>query len=393
MSHVRERLVEGGIRKAMSYSPCIGILGMRQVGKSTLLKKFSRRYYTFDQDEFAAQFERRGASLLEIPEYPLALDEIQKYPPAFDALKYSIDRVKKPGRFLISGSIRFASKKQIRESLTGRIVLIELFPLTLSECHSKKQSPFLTFLRQKKKNVFLQRLKNHAWASPAQLKYFLETGGLPGICFKREGAIRSSLFENHLDTLLGRDIHLVRKTSLSVSKLRLILTELAKNQGLPCHPSSLARIVGCSAPTLTAILQALESIFLIRSYGKTYFIEDAGLSYFLSPLGASLTRWDMIRCLYHELRAQLFYQLKNELTMRSYQTRGGIDIPFLLEFKTGEKIAINVDEENIPSDKTLKGLTWLKRKIPNLMPIVLCQTNQATITKTGTLILPWSWIF
>lgn len=393
MAHLRDRHAEAPFQKALSYSPCIGLVGMRQVGKSTLLKKFARTYHTFDDDRFLIGFEKNGHALLESAEYPLALDEIQKYPPAFDMLKLSIDQLKRPGRFLMSGSVRFGMRRQIRESLTGRTVLIELFPFTLAECHRKKMSAFLQNLSFFKGGTLVQKLSKRSWATETQLLYYLQTGGLPGICFRRDLLVQADLMAAHLETLLARDIQLVKKTTLSVPRLMILMTELAKIQGWPVNMAHLSRLVGVSVPTVKTLLEALQALFLIRPYGSTFYLDDAGLSSYLSPVSDRFTRQDMIRLVYLDLRVQIAHSLKHEIRMNPYQTRGGVDIPFLLEFKSGKKIAVMIEEEDRPSNKALKSLTWAKKRFSSLEPMILLRTLKPFETSTGIPCLPWSWGF
>ncbi len=393
MAHSRTRHVEPLIKKALTYSPCVGLVGMRQVGKSTLLRKYAPTYHTFDDDRFMIRFEKEGHGIIETPPYPLALDEIQKYPPAFDMLKVSIDKLKKPGRFLVSGSVRFGSRRQIRESLTGRIVLMELFPFTLAECHQSPLSTFLLLLSEHTGAGLVSSLSKRAWANKKQVDDYRQTGGLPGICFRRDAAVRADLFAAHLETLLARDIHLIKKTTLSVNKLLLLLTEVAKTQGLPTNLSHLSRVVGVSMPTIRSLMEAFQSLFLIRSYGNTWFFEDSGLSFHLAPVNGVMTRYDRIRLLYGELRAQVSYSLKYQASMRPYRTRGGIDIPFLVEFKNGRKVALVVEEEEIPSNKALKSLTWAKKKFSQLESLILLNTQKPFETATGIPCFPWTWVF
>ena len=393
MAHQRDRAIGSTIAHALKQSPCVGLVGMRQTGKSTLLKQFAARYFTFDQAAFSARFEREGAALLEESGYPLALDEIQKYPPAFDALKFSIDHQHRRGRFLISGSVRFSSRRQIRESLTGRIFLLELYPFSLAECHRQTPSEFLSLASSLNDTQLADRLQKRAWATSAQVRHYMEAGGLPGICFLRDPRLREQHFANHLDTLLGRDIQLVRQVKLSVTRLNTLLMELAKNQGLPCRVVDLARKAACSQPTAKAILEALEGLFLIRRFGKTYFLEDAGLSHFLCPLGKNLTRYDVMRCVYYEFRLQLSCGLKHHALLENYTTRGGSDIPFLISYKSGQELALMVEEEALPSDKAVKGLSWYKKKKSRVRALILCDTAKPFHTATGILCLPWRWVF
>lgn len=101
MTHLRKRACESILSKDLTYSPCVGLLGMRQVGKTTLLKKYAADYRSFDVPEMTSYFEREGLGLLQATRKTLALDEVQKYPPVFDMLKHAIDSFKKPGRFFV----------------------------------------------------------------------------------------------------------------------------------------------------------------------------------------------------------------------------------------------------------------------------------------------------
>lgn len=393
MPHHRLRAIEPLIKKCLSYSPCVGLVGMRQTGKSTLLKKFSKVYRSFDDWQLTTEFENEGAALLEMGEYPLALDEIQKYPPVFDAIKFSVDEQKKPGRFLVSGSVRFSQKQDIRESLTGRLALLEIFPFSLAECHQKPNSIFLESILTKSPESFISQLSKKAWATNNDLLHYMKTGGLPGISFKRDEHIRNRMFNDHLDTLLGRDIQMIRKIRLPLKKLRSFVTELAGYQGLPTNVSHLARLVGTSVPTAKQILEALEGIFLVRPYGNTHFIEDAGLSHFLKPLSDQLTRVDRIRCLYYELRLQMTTFYKHEGEMNPYQTRGGVEIPFLISLKSGKKIALTFDDSERPSEKSLKGLGVLKQKFPEAVPLALIDAPRPLKTAGGINCIPWTWVY
>lgn len=390
MPHARNRFAEAIILKDMSFSPCVGLVGMRQVGKTTLLKKFGRHYVSFDQEEAVSRISREGWEFLQQGPFPLALDEIQKHPPTFDALKFAIDTRKVPGRYLISGSVRFGSRRGIRESLTGRMTLVELFPLTLAECHNR---PFSTFLSLLHRNKPVEILKARAWCPETALKNYLTSGGLPGICFKRDDDVKQRLWEFHLDTLLTRDIHLIRQVRVSTNKLINLLRELARLQGMPISLIHLARLIGISAPGTKQILQAMEGLFLIRPHGNTCFIEDIGLSHYLVPWTGRISRFDMLRLLYHEFRvtARLFIGSGVELT--SYHTRGGIDIPLVFKFRTGQYLAIGIDDEENPSEKTLKGLTWFKKRHTSSRTVVLYRGDKEYTTASGTLCLPWTWVF
>jgi len=393
MTHQRIRFVEQSIIKALSYSPCVGLIGMRQVGKSTLLKRFSKSYFTFDDDAFMRRFDSEKTAILEQGPGPIALDEIQKHPPTFDALKLSIDRKKRMGRFIVSGSVRFSSRKQIRESLTGRLVAMEVLPLGLSECHERKTNPLLKEIRTANLSQLIKVLKQRRPATAAELKHYLSTGGLPGICFRRDPQVRAELFDQHLDTLLRRDIQLICQMRLSFSQLKGILVAVASRQGLPVNLSEVARLAGCSMPTAKTALVAMEGLFLVRPYGNSWYIEDIGLANHLSQLPSASPRLDMVRAAYYELRLQQSLHLRHEAAMKPYTTRGGIDVPFLFEFKDGFCLAILVDTGENPSEKSLKSVTWMRKRYPNLTAIILTNGAQAQLLDPNCASMPINWIY
>lgn len=393
MPHFRTRFMENILSQDLSFSPSVAIFGMRQVGKSTLLKRLAARYYTFDDDAFVGEFQRNYQAILVTPPFPIALDEIQKYPPAFHALKLAIDNHKVPGRFLLSGSVRFASRLGVRESLTGRITMMDLLPMTLAECHNRSLSVFIsTTLQNGRWNQLSVRLQKKAWANETMIwRYFLH-GGLPGICFTRNNILRHRYFTAHLDTLLSRDIQLIRKTNLPVPILLQLLKEIAAQQGLPMNATLLARKAHTSVTTVMHILRAFEGLFLIRAYDGTYFIEDLGVSNFLYRSDETFTRQNMIQILFQELRAQISYSATFSASMAPYSTRGGVDVPFVITIGK-HTLAIGVDDGQTPTEKSLKSLTWFKKKHKLANILLLCRCEKAFTTISGVPCLPWTWVF
>src|SRR5687768_3130424 len=133
MPHERKRYLSAGIGHALSYSPLVGIIGQRQVGKTTLLEAFSSEYTTFDRAAVLEQARADADLFLQGRKPPFGIDEAQLCPPLFPALKERVRTHKHKGQFILSGSVRFTSKADIRESLTGRIVSLELLPFTMAE--------------------------------------------------------------------------------------------------------------------------------------------------------------------------------------------------------------------------------------------------------------------
>ena len=108
-------------------------MGHRQVGKTTLLESVAKQYYTLDRQLDFDIIQSDPETFLSQSRSRCGLDEVQMMPSLFPALKEQVRKNKTPGQFLLSGSVRFTSRKAIQESLTGCIIYLELLPLSISE--------------------------------------------------------------------------------------------------------------------------------------------------------------------------------------------------------------------------------------------------------------------
>lgn len=394
MTHSRDRHIEQILNQDLKWSPCIGILGMRQTGKTTLMKKFAKNYFSFDDDALPGTLQREGSSILSRGPFPLGFDEVQKFPPFFDQLKMMIDQKKVPGRYLITGSVRFNSKKSIRESMTGRMIQFELFPMTLSESHKRKFKPSLKFLEKFRKDALLQALADARQSSLSELEAYEKTGGLPGICFRRVESIRERLLNQHLDTLFGRDIHMVLNTSMSLDQLRRLFFLISSSQGVPIQYSSLAREAQVSAPTIKKTLNAFEALYLIRKLEDVYFVEDSALARLGKIYDYYSHRSIELALVYRELRCQLGYEPNMGYQLSRFSTRGGAEVPFLLRHSEKDLIAITVDSGNQVSEKSLKSLGVLQKSTKQrILPIALHFGDQAYLATRDVPCIPVHWIF
>jgi predicted AAA+ superfamily ATPase len=396
MPHLRDRTLENELKKDLTWSPIVSVLGMRQVGKSTLLRSLGHSYLTLDDDAVLQKLERGDWSEIESATTPVVIDEAQKSAGLFDRVKLLVDQRKRPGQFLLTGSVRFLSKKQIRESLTGRTSLLELLPLTMAEADSKPPSDFLATLSLSDPEEALEKLESQCRFSAAQTSHYLLHGGMPGICFKRDGTIRERMRDSLIETLLMRDLQTLVRTRAPYQKLRSLLTLVAQNQGEEMSLAALGRRIHLSTPTVIQLLQAFESLFLIRPLGRTYFFTDCGMASYLNPGHERNPDFDLERLAYQELYAQLVYSYRAQFTLERYLTRGGVKVPFVIKLqrKPNLNLAIGVDAEAGATEKSLKSLTWYsKRSRERIVSVVLHQGPKGYIASNGTLCIPIQWMF
>ena len=393
MPHLRPRYLQKNIKKDLSWSSVVSILGMRQVGKTTLLKQMGRTYTTLDDDRVLRRFEQGIWTELESAALPLVVDEAQKCPGLFDRVKLIVDRRKRPGQFLLTGSVRFLSRKRIRESLTGRTSLLELLPLTLAETHSRPLNDFVREMARGNPEAFVKKIALRKRFSRSEAENYFGLGGLPGICFKRDAQTRRRMQESHLETLLMRDLQFLLRTGIPFVKLRAILSTLAQNQGQTLSLSDLGRRVQLSAPTAIQLIRAFENLFIVRPHGRSWFFSDSGMAHFLG-VDRNVSPLFRMECfIYQELHAQLNYLHKASYGFAPYSTRGGVRIPFVIELRDAPTLAIVADATDGASEKSLKSLTWFakKRRSP-VVSAVLHHGERAYVASTGAICIPYEWI-
>ncbi len=392
MAHLRVRFISSKLKETLKKSPSISLLGMRQTGKTTLLKQICQSYFTLDDDRTLNQFSSGQWALLEEAKPPIAIDECQKLPNLFDRIKLLIDQRKQLGRFILTGSVRFLSKKQIKESLTGRTLVIELLPMTLNESSQLEQRDILATLESSSKFAnFVSKWKPGVWANFQNIDHHLKVGGLPGICFKRDVALRNDLLEQHIDTLLSRDLQMLYQTKLSLPKLKMFLKECALMQGQDWSIEKTAKKIGTSAPTLKSVLLAFEGLFLIRMIGKKLYFEDSGIAHFLIP-NELISPLHIYRSfVFRELFALLRYQYSRAIEIDEYTTRGGIDIPFIIQTEN-HRFAFTVDTETYVSEKSLKSLGKYNKKFNHTKCIAFHRGPEAYESSTGIWCLPLTWL-
>jgi uncharacterized protein len=126
-------LVAPTVIEALKNLPVVVITGMRQTGKTTFLQNQpglrQRHYLTFDDfPQLAAA--KSDPDRWVSSEKPLTIDEAHKCPEIFTATKREVDKRRRPGQFLLSGSANFTLPKKIRESLAGRSLYLEMHPFS-----------------------------------------------------------------------------------------------------------------------------------------------------------------------------------------------------------------------------------------------------------------------
>lgn len=396
MPHLRARHLEPLIKRALGFSGIVGVVGHRQTGKTTLLEKYSGTYVTLDDSEVLEAATLNPKDFISrVNRPPFGIDECQKCPPLFPVLKEHVRTHKQKRQFLLSGSVRFSSRRAIQESLTGRIINLELLPMTLSEImHGKGHLK----LPDKLKNLLLKKTTQPVAEHQIKKQFdeYLIKGGLPGICFSRNAILRNSFYKTHLETVLNRDLRLIIDTTVPLSSLLELARSLAREQGLPLDWARLRMDTGIGLLTLRKLVSAFESLFLIRlvpTHGgqakPVIFFEDQGIARFLNGQPYSAL-FDLVRGLYANLREQWMYDSTFTAELFQFRTRSKALVPLCLSFE-GKMLGILPVLDHSPTPAHVKTISAFLNQFSTSIGAIAHSGNSGVTWLTQRILsLPWT---
>lgn len=249
------RRLSSVIVEALTAFPVVVVTGARQTGKSTLihelLKTPQREYHTLDDIDILERAEAEPDALVSA-KAPLTFDEIQRSPKLLLAIKRAVDRDRRPGRFLLSGSANLALLGKVSESLAGRAVYLTLYPFTQSERHGNGGTgPWDKILENP--DAF-----EGEHAPMADLGAELLTGGFPPVVLAQDRAQHRAWLNGYVRTYLERDLQML--TSIhNLVDFRRLMRMAALRTGALLNQSELARDAALTQPTAHRYLNLLET--------------------------------------------------------------------------------------------------------------------------------------
>ena len=247
------------LAQALGDSPVVCLLGPRQSGKSTLAQRHDRTrpYVTFDDGTLLGAAAADPVGFLAGVPAIVTLDEIQRVPALLGAIKMSVDRDRRAGRFLLTGSANLLLLPAVSESLAGRMEVVRLYPLTEAE---KAREPG-RFVERLLAGSFRPRV--HAGQpDPGDLVRRLLQGGYPE-ARRRTGARLRQWHRDYIDALIQRDARDIANLR-NLDHLGTLLTLLALQTAQLLNVTAAAKHVGIRRETAENHLSALERLFLVR---------------------------------------------------------------------------------------------------------------------------------
>ncbi|WP_293909665.1 ATP-binding protein [Deinococcus sp.] len=362
------RLLEPAIREALTDTPVVMIVGARQVGKSTLAGALSPHRYTLDDlTTLAAARSDPVGFVQRLPDGAL-IDEVQRVPELLLSIKASIDRDRRPGRFLLTGSANVLTLPRVADSLAGRMSVHHLWPLSQGE------------LEGGQRENFVDKIFAKAWPHGFPLHDLEERvlrGGYPEV-ITRSARRRDAWFADYLRTLMERDVRDLSRIS-GVSELPRLLTLLADRSGNLLNTSDLARDAGLNNVTLsryTDLLRALYLVYTLPAWATNHskrlikapkvMLADSGLcAHLLGQTAASLEQRRsgfgalLETFVVGELQRLLGWS-EVAATLHHYRTASGQEVDAVIEARGGQVVGVEVKASATVSERDFKGLRALE---------------------------------
>jgi uncharacterized protein len=385
---------------ALEDTPVVLLNGARQTGKSTLAKSLAQNltnvtYYNLDDITVRAAIQSDISQFVAHNKGLVIIDEVQKIPELFDAIKLAVDNDRRPGRFLLTGSLNIYFLSKMSDSLAGRIEIISLWPLSQGEINNVEEN-FIDKIFAK--NVIpLQKVDNLN-----RDKFFEHVlrGGYPEVLTRKTKERQYAWFASYVSTILQRDIKDITNIE-DVSSLPKLLKLLATRAASLLNHAELSRTSGIPQTTLTRYLTLLQATFLIQvvfpfsnNRGKRLvktpkvFLNDTGLLAYLLGLDRDALSQDgyfrgilLENFVVMELIKQLTWSKTNPEIFH-YRTYAGSEIDIILENRAGNILGIEVKSTSVLTKKDFRNFEILAEDLGS-------KFLRGIILYTGDKVLPF----
>lgn len=393
------RSLEGPIRAALADTPVTMVVGARQTGKSTLVTSIAAgtgaNYISFDDPSALDTARSDPVAFVEELDGISIIDEVQRAPEVFLPIKAAVDRDRRPGRFIFTGSANPLFIPDVAEALAGRVEILTLWPLSGAELEGKPESRLVSLL--------LDPDTSPRGAHPVDRKELaarVVRGGFPEAVDREDLERRERWFGSYLTTILERDVRALGDIARLEQLPRLLTATALRSRG-SLNKSGLSRELALPLSSMERYLLLLERIYLVRRLpawhsrlgprlvkAPKFLICDSGLL-------CHLVRFDEDRLLSDSTSFGLALEgfVGIELAkaadldpgnprLMHYRTSKGVEIDFILEAADGRVAAIEVK-----ASSTLEAADF--RRFDRLRETLGSRFVRGVVFYTGDSVLPF----
>lgn len=374
-SELYPRYAAPRLLEALDDSPVVLIHGPRQCGKTTLARAVGDargyEYVTFDDDVARAAAEADPAGfVLDLPERTI-LDEVQRVPALFTAIKASVDRRRSAGRFLLTGSANVLLVPTLADSLAGRMEVLRLHPLAQGELVRRDPD----FLDRLFSGTF--KIRRTERLGP-ELAARIVAGGYPAALQRTTERRRSTWYRDYVDALVQRDVRDLARIA-SLDALPRLLALVAGQTARLLNVTDLAAPFQLSRPTIRDYVTLLERVFLVDELAPWHnnrlsrliktpkvHIGDTGLAAALLGIDAASLAADRT-LLGQLLETFVFQELRRQATGRDeptnfchFRDKDGVEVDIVIERGSSAVAGVEVKASATVTSADFRGLRKLK---------------------------------
>ena len=402
----RPRAFEPLLARSLREFPVTTVIGLRQSGKTTLVRRAPgrRAWVTLDDLSALSAARRDPEGFLRGLPRPLTIDEVQRVPELLLPIKREVDRRPKPGQFLLTGSARIEMRRGVTETLAGRGSLLRLRPMTWAEAAGRASwNPVDLLFSSRSVADAASRFPD---GRPMDGSRVL-AGGLPIPLLRRRGGARRRWLDEYHAAYVQRDVPPLVQIDQVAPFVRFISLAAARTAQTTNH-AMLARETGVSADTGLRWFGVLESTFLadpvppwFRNIGKRLVkapklhFGDAGLAARMAGVvgWADARRQNLAGALVETLVAQhllVFAECgRQPAQVFHYRTHAGAEVDFVLA-RGRRLVPVEVKSSSKIDARDLSGmrsfLSDFRREAP--FGVVLYTGPQALPVGRGIVALP-----
>jgi len=369
------RYTEVRLVEALDDTPIVLVHGPRQCGKTTLSRLAGDprgfAYFNFDDDVALAAAQADPVGFVDaLPERTI-LDEVQRTPRLFPAIKRIVDRRRIPGRFILTGSANVLLMPKLSESLAGRMEILRLHPFAQCELVGCAGGFLEALFSAAFKTRTYERLG-------AELAECVVAGGYPAALKRKTPRRRAAWYRIYIETLVQRDVRdLARIRSLDA--LPRLLALAAGQTARLLNVSDLAGPFQLSRPTIREYITLLERLFIVEELppwltnrlgrlvkSPKLHLGDTGLACVLLGLDAvALTKDRMVfgqlleTFVFQELRRQASWHA-DQIRFHHFRDKDGFEVDLVLERGGRELAGVAVKAAASVTTADFRGLRKLK---------------------------------
>ena len=368
------RHVEDRLRAALGDTPVVFLSGARQTGKSTLAQRVAQArgmpYVTLDEATAYAAAAADPEGYLKGLGPAATIDEVQRVPGLFRAIKAAVDADRRPGRYLLTGSANVMLLPGLSDALAGRMEVIPLRTLSQGELRAVRER-FVDRLFAPEAILPLRAQEDFDAGSA------LAAGGYPEAVGRSDPRRRAAWFDAYVTTVLQRDIRDLSRIE-GLSELPRLLQLLAARSAALLNISELSRASGLPLTSLRRYLALLEAACLLEplaawsaNLGKRLtkspkiHLGDPGLAAHLTGYDARVRespgglRGRLLESLVvSELRKQASWA-ETAVRVFHFRTHAGREVDAVLEDRRGRIVGIEVKSAANVSAGDFAGLEAL----------------------------------